>query len=235
MKKAVFRPGTHKKSGLSEDQAAFRMSFGERLSVLLDRFPTRAAASGVAGVNVDMLAKYVKGEAKAPLEVVARLCEEVGSSLDWLAFGAERADPDLQEGPLVMVPVWDVVASSGAGTYHISEELQGHLAFSRAWLLSLNFPVNDLHVVFNAGDSNAPAINDGDAMLIQRGVERLVGDAFYIFDSGGVLLVKEIERRADGSVVLRSRNPEYQPQVISRGEVQNLHIFGRVLWAGGLV
>lgn len=61
-----------------------------------------------------------------------------------------------------------------------------------------------------------------------------MGDAFYILDGDGVLLVRETERRVDGSVVLRSRNPEYDPQIISKAAVAELQVFGKV-WAGGLV
>ena len=56
-----------------------------------------------------------------------------------------------------------------------------------------------------------------------------------MFDSDGVLLVKEIIRRADGSLVLRSRNPDHGEQVLRKGDAEQLIIFGQVMWAGGLV
>lgn len=235
MKKTVKRGDVGGKGGARESAAAFRSTFPNRLVAILDVFETRAAAALVAGVGPDQLTKYVAETAKMPLPVAARLCEAQGFSLDWLMWGTGSQKRDGDDDVLVMVPVWNVSASSGPGTFVISEELQGDLAFSRAWLRTLNIPLNDLHVVFNSGNSNMPVINDSDAMLVQRGIERLVGDAFYVLDSDGVLLVKEIERRADGSVVLRSRNPDHAPQVIARGEVSSLTVFGRVVWAGGLV
>ena len=57
-------------------------------------------------------------------------------SLDWLASGEGRQSTTDEEAPaggmVVEVPVWNVTASSGPGSYNISEELQGNLEFSRA-------------------------------------------------------------------------------------------------------
>lgn len=233
--------GADKKSGVlgaGEAEKPFRGGLAMRLGTLINDFPSRQEAADVAGVVPDQLARYIRGDARPTFETVANLAAARGFSLDWVASG--HGEPRQGVAPqggdeIQQIPVWDVVASSGPGTYHISERLQGHLGFSRAWLLTLNIPLNNLHVVFNAGDSNAPSINDRDAMLIHRGEERLVGDAFYLFDSGGVLLVKEIERRVDGSVVLKSKNPEHAPQVIPRNQVETLSVFGRVMWAGGTV
>lgn len=208
--------------------------------MLLGMFDSRVEASEVAGVTPEQLGRYLAGArgkggtAKVPFDVLQRLALKKGVSLDWLATGEGQQQLGMDVA-LVEVPVFDVTASSGPGSFIISEELRGKLAFSRAWLLTLNIPLNNLAVMFNAGNSNAPAINHGDAMLIQRDVERLVGDAFYIVDSGGVLLVKELERRADGSVLLKSRNPEYAPQVVPKADVPSLVVSGQVVWAGGLV
>lgn len=233
----VERPGRlSRRAAIADAGRDFSVPPLNRLAALINDFPSRADAAKVAGVVPDQLARYVRGAASPAFETVVKMAEARGVSLDWIATGKGRMKPDGDEtGELQMVPVWNVVASSGPGSYVIDESLHGHLAFSRAWLLSLHIPLNDLHVVFNAGDSNSPVISDGDAMLIQRDIERLQGDAFYVFDAEGTLLVKQIERRADGSVVLRSRNPEYEPQVIPKSAVERLRIFGMVVWVGGSV
>lgn len=199
----------------------------------------------MAGVTPEQLRRYMagargdkSGTTKVPFDVLMRLAQNKGVSLDWMATGAGvrmNAGHDIHEALVIKVPVWNMAASSGPGTYHVREELHGELEFSRAWLLTLNIPLNDLHVVFNSGNSNAPSINDGDAMLIVRGVDHLAAAAFYIFESDDLLLVKAIERRPDGSVVLRSRNPDFEPQIVPKNKVADLHIFGRVVWAGGTV
>lgn len=234
---------------MSDGPRAFVVDFADRLAWLIGLFDSQMEAGAVAEVSPEQLRRYLAGArgkggtSKVPFGVLARMATKKGVSLDWIATGSGprmlvdtgELDLGMAVGMVVKVPVWNVVASSGPGSFHVSEALQGELEFSRAWLMTLNIPLNDLHVVFNSGTSNAPSINDGDALLVQRGIDRIAGDAFYIFDSDDVLLVKMIERQADGSVVLRSRNPEVEPQPIPRNRVDSLLIFGRVVWAGGVI
>ena len=64
-----------------------RAQLGRRLSALLDLFDSRQKASLISGRSTDQLAKYMAGNAEPPLLPLARLCQEKGVSLDWLATG----------------------------------------------------------------------------------------------------------------------------------------------------
>jgi transcriptional regulator with XRE-family HTH domain len=57
---------------------------------LILKFKTKAAAARVAGVTAEQLRTYERGQAKVPFEVVLRLAEVMGASLDELA-GRPRA------------------------------------------------------------------------------------------------------------------------------------------------
>lgn len=225
--------------GLKEVDSSFRTTFGQRLAAVADLFETRIAAADAAGVVPEQLAKWIKEQAKPPFEAMRRLTRARNVSLDWLATGdgamfASDA-PDLG-GDWVMVPVFDVAASSGHGSYPAADEEQEPLAFPRALLRRLAGQSFDkLVVVFNRGESNEPDIYDGDAMLVDRSVERLSDDAFYVFSFEGALMVKLIERLLDGRVALKARNPGYREEILSKDEAGRLTIFGRVVWRGGLV
>jgi phage repressor protein C with HTH and peptisase S24 domain len=170
---------------------------------------------------------------------MARLAEAKGASLDWLASGNGSptwAGADAALDAYVLIPIWDGEASSGHGSYAISDDVRGTLAFSSAWIGSIiRGSVDTLSVVFNRGDSNAPDINDGDAMLVDRGIERIEDDAYYLFDEGGVLLVKMIERQLGGVIALKSRNPDYATRTLTRAQAADVTVFGRVRWRGGAV
>ncbi len=76
---------------------------------------------------------------------------------------------------------------------------------------------------------------NGDAMLVDRNVERIVGDAFYVLGHDDQLFVKAIEQKLNGDILLKPRNPAYREETLERGEDVWFQVFGRVVWRGGLV
>ena len=58
-----------------------------RLLSVCELFGTRRLAADAAGVHVDSLYKYLRGDAAPTFEVMAKLCRAKGVSLDWLASG----------------------------------------------------------------------------------------------------------------------------------------------------
>jgi phage repressor protein C with HTH and peptisase S24 domain len=220
---------------------------------------SRDAAAGRLGVHPNTLAKY-ETEARVPdAELLLRACEIYGVEEAWLLSGrgemrpgsadrliqraygvggssSRHAETPAPEG-YELVAAYDIAASSGHGAYPAAEEEEKEpLAFPRALLRRLaSAGVDKLVVVFNRGESNEPDIFDGDAMLVDRGVERLADDAFYVFRHDDALMVKLIERLLDGRVALKARNPGYREEILSKEEAARLTIFGRVVWRGGLV
>jgi phage repressor protein C with HTH and peptisase S24 domain len=225
-------------AALQDVDGSFRTTFGQRLRAVADLFATRIEAADSAGVVPEQLQKYIRGMVKPPFEVIQRLAAAKSVSLDWLASGEGEmfASADGPGGDWAMVPVFKVEASSGHGAYPTGDEEREPLAFPRALLRRLaSAGLDKLVVVFNRGESNEPDIFDGDAMLVDRGIERFADDAFYVFEYEGALMVKLIERLLDGRVALKARNPGYREEILSKEEAARLTIFGRVVWRGGLV
>jgi phage repressor protein C with HTH and peptisase S24 domain len=78
-----------------------------------------------------------------------------------------------------------------------------------------------------------PTIKDGDTLLVDTG-DRGVGTfGIYVLDIGGQRLVKRVQRKHDGTLVLISDNPIYQPDVVGKAEAGNVTVIGRVVWLGG--
>lgn len=228
--------GNKRKAGvLAEGPAVFRTELGERIRWLLNLFGSRALAAEIAGVTPEHLASYIAGRAKPPFELVARLAQAKGVSLDWLASGA--GEPGGAAGApegFARIAVSATDASSGPGSYALDDDSHEDIAFSRAWLAhAIRVPESRLRVVFNRGVANAPDIGDGDAMLVDTGIDSVTDDAFYVFDRGGFLLTKLVEMYVDGRVALKTRNPDYGVQILSREEAAAVTVFGRVRWRGG--
>jgi len=228
--KSASEPGI----GLSETERAYRAEFGERMRTLLDLYESRPDAAAVAGVTPEHLASYISGKAKPPFQLVARLAAEKRVSLQWMASGEGNQDLAEAVDGYVSVPVAEAESSSGAGTYPMAEDVRDYMVFSRAWLRAVvRAPEDRLLIVYNRGDGNAPGINDGDAMLLVTGIDRVSEDgAYYVFrPEGSGMITRRVRIFLDGSVSLQTaRNEESATR-----ENADKWVYGRVRWRGGIV
>jgi hypothetical protein len=115
-----------------------------------------------------------------------------------------------------------------------------------AWLVAeerleikLAWPRQDLHVIPRTlaliqvqGDSMEPTLHAGDLALIDRGIDGVKDDGIYVVVVDGRLQVKRIQRLMDGSLLIKSDNPRYDPETISPLRVETVQIVGRVIWIG---
>lgn len=230
--------GKSGKAGFLQDQqVSFRLELGERVRWLLDEFENRAEAARIAGVTPEHLAAYIGGRAKPPFELLARLAKAKGVSLDWIATGA--GDPLLDgtepEG-VAFIAVRDSEPQADSGRFDAVSEETAPVAFSRAWLRgALDAAAEDLRAVIHRGPANEPVLRDGDLMLVDARVSKIGVDGFYVFERDGRLQTKLVETFLDGRVALKSRNPEFGPQILTAQEADRLALLGRVRWRGGIL
>lgn len=76
------------------------------------------------------------------------------------------------------------------------------------------------------GESMAPRINDGDLLIVDKREEILNGD-IIVFPVNTDFFVKQFFRHPDGSIELRSLNPEFPP--LSYPEDDPFVPFGKVI------
>lgn len=76
------------------------------------------------------------------------------------------------------------------------------------------------------GDSMSPRINDGDLLIVDRREEIASGD-IIVFPVNNDFFVKQFFRHPDGSIELRSLNPEFPP--LSYPEDDPFVPFGKVI------
>ncbi len=131
-----------------------------------------------------------------------------------------------------LVPVYDVQASAGHGSHVESELRTGHLAFRRDWLRDKGLKIKDLAIITAKGDSMEPTISDGDIMLVDTSIDKIIDDTIYIVQTDHHLIVKRIQQALDGSLIIISDNQRYERQKISSEQAKNVKIAGRVKWYG---
>jgi phage repressor protein C with HTH and peptisase S24 domain len=125
----------------------------------------------------------------------------------------------------VTIPRLDVAASAGPGAL-VELESAAPLRLDAAFVRRLGVRPEALSMIAVRGDSMAPTLADGDAILVDTGA-RDTREGIRVVRHEGVLLVKRL-RRTEAGFELVSDNPAYPP--IPVGPEDRLEIVGRVVW-----
>ena len=170
-------------------------------------------------------------------------------SLDWLVgaggMNGTVHDPASGSGGFLtiaqemaefsLVPRYDIRASAGPGAVVPLEDIdgsRGFVAFRTDWLRRLGVNPKSAETIIAVGDSMEPTIRDGDLLLVDRSITRIVDNGIYVLTLGGMILLKRLQPLRDGSVMLKSDNPVYDDEVVPAVEVTDLRIEARVRWFG---
>jgi len=131
-----------------------------------------------------------------------------------------------------LIPRLPVGASAGAGALPDSEAPLAEIAFDEGWLRKLGAGSDAVTMICVEGDSMAPALGDGDDILVS--MDKSAGarrrDGIYVLRMDDTLIVKRLAFRPDGRLSVTSDNPLYPsyPDVAP----DSVAVVGRVIWAG---
>lgn len=148
----------------------------------------------------------------------------------WLAFGGAAKTED---DAYVYVPLYDARCSAGSGAWNERSRVLVNLAFTRYSLRKKGLTPSDLACLRVDGDSMTGLLEDGDTVMIDLSRNTLEGEGVYVVMLDDHLYAKRLQRQFDGSVLIISHNKEYQPMTVPKDRLAELHIIGRVVWAGG--
>lgn len=138
----------------------------------------------------------------------------------------------------VSVPLLNVTASMGAGALiPWSEEVVHSIRISKDYLRTNTraSSFENLAIVTAKGDSMAPSFKDGDIVLVDTSITQLKIDAIYVLARGDELFIKRVQRNIDGTFIIKSDNPAYEPQRVEDPIKAGLLVHGRVLLAWNAV
>lgn len=156
------------------------------------------------------------------------------AALQQMAAQVAVADDDF-----VPVPVHDAMLAAGAGCENATETQIGHLAFRRDWLKKIDLRPDNAVIARARGDSMAPTLHDGDAVLIDRAASTLpptVRDqndqrpaTIYALLDDGAARIKRLAFSSPDTLVLLSDNPSFPPEFRPAATIS---IIGKVVWWG---
>ena len=136
----------------------------------------------------------------------------------------------------VQIPKLSIRASAGGGrlaTIEADEGAGSAVAFREDWLRRIGLNPKYAQVLPAVGDSMEPTIRDGDLLLIDRSIDTIIDNGIYVLVFGGLVLVKRVQIKRDGSVVLKSDNSSlFDDEAVPQHELHELVIEGRVRWFG---
>lgn len=206
---------------------------------------TQKRFAEMVGTSQNTISAYERGDREPALSVLLQIAARFEKPLDWLMFGAEgsqaavatlaAAPPVSVPDGFVPVPRLQVRASAGSGAVAVPEDLEddGVVMFREAWMRRIGVNPRTAQALTAVGDSMEPTIRDGDLLLVDRSIDRIVDNGIYVVVLGGMVLVKRVQVKRDGSVVLRSDNTDlYEAELVPADEVHALTVEGRVRWFG---
>jgi phage repressor protein C with HTH and peptisase S24 domain len=126
-------------------------------------------------------------------------------------------------------------AAAGAG-HQITDEPIEFIGFRHDWLrATFQSDPSDLILEIAVGDSMEPDIRNGDLLLVDRSDRTFRNFGIYVIEARGERLVKRVQRKFDGSLILISDNTRYQPEFIPADLAKEVQAVGRVIWRGGQI
>jgi len=138
--------------------------------------------------------------------------------------------------PVVDVPRYDIAGSMGPGTEPPEMNMVvEHMSLDASWVRNnLTYTnLDNLKLISGRGDSMAPTIRSGDAVLVDSGVTSVEDDAIYFFMMRGKLQIKRIQRGLDGLRII-SDNTQYPAIEVPGEREEDIKILAQIIywWTG---
>jgi phage repressor protein C with HTH and peptisase S24 domain len=214
--------------------------FAARVSEVVGDIKIRAFAHN-AGISARSLSEYMAGDTEPSRLALVGIARAGNVSVQWLATGYGKkelsfdstSESALAPEDFVMVPRYDVHGSAGNGAVIHSEQIVDYLAFRANWVRNaLGVAHKDLVLISVKGDSMEPTLSNGDLILVDTGARRIEDSAIYVLKNGSGLLVKRLQHKLDGTVIVKCDNDRYESEVYSAEAAVAVIVVGRVVWAG---
>lgn len=150
----------------------------------------------------------------------------------------EATEADPAEKYEFATRVYGAVLSAGNGSTHWEhEEIEGSHAFTRAWLQRKRLKIEMCRVLTIEGDSMLPELRDGFVVLIDLSdCHPIKSGKVYALSVDGEQRIKRLFRQVDGSLLIRSDNPDkahFPDEVVQPEHLDRVRIIGRKRWHAG--
>ncbi len=227
-----------------------RAAFTSRLKKALAHanIPSRGAGTllaKAAGKTPKAASKWLNAESMPGRDSIVAIANALNVRTEWLLYGwgaitSEQGvvlvgDFARNRPDTIDIPRLEIAGSMGNGKAQPSEHIDviERMSVSTEWLKRnvRSTSLNKLAIITGYGDSMEGTFNDGDLLLVDRGITEIKIDAVYVLALEEELYIKRLQRRPDGVLLMLSDNPKYAPYEITPDKMGMFQVLGRVLLA----
>ncbi|GGJ76250.1 repressor LexA [Anoxybacillus voinovskiensis] len=192
---------------------------GEKIKEFrLKRGMSQEELADLLGTTKQTVSRYEIGERKANQDVLFKLSEIFKVSID--DFFPSKKENEVKSIVFTKLPVVGAV-SCGNGVLAY-QEIEGYEEVPTSWLNG-----GEYFFVRAKGDSMINArIMDGDLLLIRRQEDVESGEIAAVLIDDEIVLKRVY--KTNGTIILQSENPKYQPIVVQKSDMKNVRIIGKL-------
>lgn len=183
-----------------------------------------------------------RGKKRANAELLMHIKERFGVNAEWLLSGvgpiyqpgcappgqeADAGVPPMYQGHAhtggdrpVAIPRYGIELAAGGGVTVIEEAPVGHLYFRADYLAKWNIPPNMAGIAGIRGRSMEPLLFEGDSVLFNRAVTRILSGAAYVVRLGDELLCKYLSHQGDQVVVSSENAAMFPPYTVPESDFE---------------
>ncbi|MNM83574.1 DNA polymerase V subunit UmuD [compost metagenome] len=211
--------------------------FSERLQAAIGDKVSVLAFAKRCGISDSLMRKYLRGSLPGTDNLVA-IALNAHVSIAWLACGMGpmrdmcSSAPPPRDDEFVRIPVYRARCTQGVGPWHERCEVLYWPYFPRNMLIERITNLECVRGFLMAGDSMKGILEHGDIALLDKSRHDVTEEGIYAFCLNGQLTARRAQLKPCGDLVLLNSNPAYQTIVISREEVREIEIIGKIIWTG---
>ena len=150
-----------------------------------------------------------------PYDLLEKISQNENISLDWLVFGNKEIKVNDNN---YNIDLLNVRAGAGEGIYNYVIETVDTISLDKSFFRT---PINTNKIkgIQVDGDSMEPTLRDGDYVLIDENIN-FGTNGIYAIQYGGQILIKRLQFKMDGTILIISDNDKYDKEVFNPQENQ---------------
>ena len=198
------------------------MNFGDRLVKARENLGfNQANFSEKIDLAAQSLARYEKNKVNPSMEFIAKLTDMFNINSNWLLTGKGEmfiSNDTTKNSDNYFIDLLNVRAGAGEGIYNYVIETVDTISLDKSFFRT---PINTNKIkgIQVDGDSMEPTLRDGDYVLIDENIN-FGTNGIYAIQYGGQILIKRLQFKMDGTILIISDNDKYDKEEFNPKENQ---------------